>query len=98
MVFMDVDSIPLGEDFVELLRTAVSQCDVLLALIGQKWIDAQNEQGLRRLDDPMDFVRIEIATALENNIPIIPILFDDAAFRKMISCQSICKVSPGAMD
>jgi ATP-dependent Clp protease ATP-binding subunit ClpB len=79
LVFMDVDSIPLGADFVEILRAAVSRCDVLLALIGQNWVDAQNESGLRRLDDPLDFVRIEIATALEHNIPIIPILFDGAA-------------------
>jgi hypothetical protein len=52
---------------------------VLLALIGLKWLDARDENGThRRLDDPDDFVRIEIVTALQRNIPVIPILLDGA--------------------
>jgi ATP-dependent Clp protease ATP-binding subunit ClpB len=79
LVFMDVDSIPLGVDFVKVLREAVSQCGVLLALIGSSWVDARNEKGNRRLDNPNDFVRIEIATALERDMLVIPILLDGAA-------------------
>jgi ATP-dependent Clp protease ATP-binding subunit ClpB len=78
LLFMDVDSIPLGADFVKILREAVSRCDVLLAVIGPKWLDVRGESGGRRLDDPSDFVRIEIAVALERDIPVIPILLDGA--------------------
>src|SRR5262249_11752896 len=64
-IFMDIDTIPLGVDFVEHLSRAVGQCDIVLAMIGEKWLDIRNAKGLRRLDDPSDFVRIEIHTALE---------------------------------
>src|SRR5262249_17785546 len=73
-IFMDIDTIPLGVDFVEHLSRAVGQCDIVLAMIGEKWLDIRNAKGLRRLDDPSDFVRIEIHTALERNIPVIPVL------------------------
>src|SRR5436190_9290959 len=59
-LFIDVDSIPPGRDFVRVLEEQVAQCDVLLAVIGKGWIDARDEQGVRRLDNPDDFVRIEI--------------------------------------
>ena len=75
-LFMDVDAIPLGSNFVKVLREEVGRCQALLALIGRGWIDARDEQGRRRLDDPDDFVRIEIATALARDIPVIPVLFD----------------------
>lgn len=72
-VFIDVDHIPFGVDFREHLSEAVARCDVLLALIGPSWIDAHNGDT-RRLDDPADFVRIEIAAALQRGIPVIPVL------------------------
>ena len=77
-LFMDVDAIPLGSDFVKVLREEVGKCQVLLALIGGAWLDARDDQGKRRLDDPDDFVRIEIAAALARGIPVIPVLFDGA--------------------
>jgi len=84
LVFMDVDNIPLGLDFVKVLRDAVSKCDVLLAVIGQHWLDAQNADGGRRLDSENDFVRIEITTALQRGISVIPILVDGAEIPKAV--------------
>src|SRR5262245_27639712 len=82
LLFMDVDSIPLGSNFVKILRERVARCDVLLAIIGPKWIDARDEEGNRRLDDPNDFVRVEIGAALQRGIPVIPILLDGAKIPK----------------
>jgi hypothetical protein len=77
-LFFDVDTIPFGVDFRKHLDQAVGQCDVLLAIIGEGWLDvcfqAGPKQGLRRLDDPADFVRIEIESALARGIPVIPVL------------------------
>ena len=73
-IFKDVDSIPLGIDFKEYLGKKVGECDVLLAIIGDHWLDASNSTGKARLEDPTDFVRIEIQSALERDIPVIPLL------------------------
>jgi hypothetical protein len=73
-VFKDVDSIPLGFDFKEYLDKKVGECDVLLAIIGDRWLDASAATGKKRLEDPTDFVRIEIESALERGIPVIPLL------------------------
>ena len=81
-LFMDVDSIPLGMDFVKVLRDEVGKCGVLLAVIGPRWSDARDEDGNRRLDNPNDFVRVELAAALQRNIPVIPILLDGARIPK----------------
>jgi hypothetical protein len=77
VLFMDVDGIPLGANFIKVLRNEVSSCNVLLAVIGPGWLNVRNEDGSRRLDDPDDFVRVEIATALQRDIPVIPILLDE---------------------
>jgi hypothetical protein len=77
-VFFDIDTIPPGEDFVQYLQAKVSECDVLVAVIGKHWLAATDEQGTRRLDNPNDFVRLEIAGALKRNIPVFPILVDGA--------------------
>jgi hypothetical protein len=77
-VFKDVDSIELGDDFVEVITRAVGFCDVLLALIGDEWLTITDEEGRRRLDDPDDFVRLEIEAALARKVRIIPILVDGA--------------------
>ncbi len=78
-IFKDVDSIQLGDDFVEVITTAVGSCDVLLALIGEEWLTITDAQGRRRLDDPDDFVRLEIEAALTRNVRVIPILVDGAS-------------------
>src|SRR3954452_7454489 len=73
-LFKNVDSMPLGLDFRRVLSEKVAQCDVLLALIGDAWLTAANAKGQRRIDDPADFVRIEIEAALRRNIPVVPVL------------------------
>jgi hypothetical protein len=78
-IFMDIDAIPLGDDFVEAIEKTVGECDVLIAVIGARWLTSKNEQGGRRLDDPQDFVRREIATALKRDIRVIPVLMDGAS-------------------
>lgn len=78
VVFFDVDAIPPGANFVKVIQEAVSGCAVLLAVIGRNWITAADGQGTRRLDNPRDFVRLEILEALKLRIHVIPILFHDA--------------------
>ena len=78
-VFKDVDSIELGDDFVERISAAVGSCDVLLALIGEEWLTMTDARGRRRLDQPDDFVRVEIEAALARQVRVIPILVDGAA-------------------
>src|SRR5262249_42444089 len=81
-IFMDVDSIPAGVDFVTDLNSQVAACDVVLVVIGPNWVDAKDEAGRRRLDNPDDFVVIEIAAALARNIPVIPVLLDKTRIPK----------------
>ena len=76
-VFMDVDSMEPGVDFIEVLQNTVSSCDVLIAVIGKQWLVANNENG-RRLDQPEDLVRVEILTALSRNVRVIPALVGGA--------------------
>ena len=73
-VFKDVDSIEPGEDFVEKITHAVASCDVLLALIGDRWLTITEADGTRRLDNPDDFVRLEIEAGLTRDVRVIPIL------------------------
>jgi beta-lactam-binding protein with PASTA domain len=73
-VFKDVDSIEPGEDFAEVIADAVGSCDVLLVLIGDRWLTISDEDGKRRLDDPSDLIRLEIEAALARNVRVIPIL------------------------
>ena len=82
-IFMDVDDIPAGVDFVKYLENEVQSCDVLIALIGKQWLHVKDEHGTRRLDDPNDFVRIEIATALQRDIRVIPVLLGGAQMPKV---------------
>ncbi len=76
-IFKDVDSIPLGADFRQVIDGAVGSCAVVLAIIGRGWLSARDEGG-RRLDDPADFVRLEIESALRRGIPVIPVLVSGA--------------------
>jgi hypothetical protein len=64
-IFMDVDTIDPGMDFGAAIEASVSSCDVLIAVIGKRWLTSADEEGRRRLDHPEDFVRREIATALK---------------------------------
>ena len=86
-VFMDLDSIEAGVDFAEVIGQAVRSCAVLVALIGPQWATLTDEprsalftaeQGRRRLDNPHDYVRFELQTALERDMRVIPLLVDGA--------------------
>ena len=78
-VFKDVHSIPPGLDFREILTERVAACDVFLAVIGDRWLSVSGRDGRRRIDDPRDFVRIEIEAALSRKIPVIPVLVGDSS-------------------
>ncbi len=78
-LFMDIDTIEPGLDFVEVIEEAVGLCDVLIVLIGKQWLTITDAIGRRRLDNPEDFVRLEIAAALDRNIRVIPVLVRGAA-------------------
>ena len=77
-VFMDLSAIHSGQNFVDEIDRAVRQCDALVAVIGDTWLTCATARG-RRLDDPADFVRSEIAVALARGIPVIPVLVEGAA-------------------
>jgi hypothetical protein len=78
-LFMDVDAIPPGADFVRVIHDAVTSCDVFVALVGRSWSTLTNPQGRPRLEDPQDLVRVEIETALGNEVPVMPVLVQGAA-------------------
>jgi uncharacterized membrane protein YhaH (DUF805 family) len=77
-LFMDIDSIEPGVDFVKTLDDQVAQCGAFIAVIGPGWTDLKNAEGQRRLDQPNDYVRIEIESALKRDIRVIPVLVDGA--------------------
>ena len=83
-IFMDLDAIALGEDFVEAIETTVAKCDVLIAVIGNNWLASKDEHGNRRLDNPEDFVRMEIGAALKRKIRVIPVLVDGALIPRSV--------------
>src|SRR5262245_28585745 len=66
-VFKDVDSIPFGTDFRHFIEDSLVKCNFFLAVVGPSWLTATDENGLRRLDNPDDYVRIEIEVALNQN-------------------------------
>src|SRR2546426_10426805 len=78
-VFIDTRRIPLGSPLPEIIREHLASCDALIALIGKEWVHVRDQHGRRRLDDPNDYVRVEIATALERDILVIPVLVQGAA-------------------
>ena len=75
-VFMDFDSIPYGVDFREHIKQTLQRAKVVVAIIGPEWSGGKDLSN-RRIDDPTDFVRLEVASALENGIPIIPVLVNN---------------------
>ena len=77
-VFMDVDDIEPGANFVDVINAAVGSCEVMLAMIGDRWLTITDADGSRRIDDDVDFVRLEIEAALARNIRVIPILVSGA--------------------
>lgn len=76
-IFRDVESIDGGEEFPEKLEKALSHCQMMLVLIGAKWLGITDAGGRRRLDNPDDWVRQEIATALRRKVRVVPVLVED---------------------
>lgn len=78
-VFQDVENIPPGVNFKTYLQEAVAVCDILLVIIGQQWVTTSDDRGERRLNNPADFVRIEVETGLQrDDVLVIPVLVDNA--------------------
>jgi hypothetical protein len=77
-LFMDVDTLEAGVDFVEAIEQAVGSCEALIVVIGREWLTVKDKAGRRRLDDPADFVRLEVEAALARRIRVIPVLVQDA--------------------
>ena len=106
VVFQDVDSIRPGDDFAVEIEAAVGSCSVLLALIGPRWLAAESGTG-RRLDDPQDWVRLEIEAAIRRRVRVIPVLLDGArmpvadelppSLRKLVRRQAVT-LSPASLD
>jgi len=81
-IFMDVTAIDAGVDFSREIQQAIEGCDVLLALIGPQWLTVKDKEGKVRLEDPGDYVRLEIGTALGRGIRVIPVLVQGASMPK----------------
>jgi len=106
-VFKDVDSIRPGADFAKVITAAVVGCDVLLALIGDRWLTIVGEDGHRRLDAPDDFVRLEIQAAMAHGILVIPVLIGGAvmpsreelprSLARLVRLQAV-ELSPNRLD
>lgn len=77
-IFMDIDSIEAGDDFAAAIDRTIASCDVLLGIIGPNWASATSPDGIRRLNEPGDFVRLEIARALNRGIRVVPVLVGEA--------------------
>ncbi|MEH6470368.1 MAG: peptidoglycan-binding protein [Halopseudomonas sp.] len=81
-IFMDVEDIELGLDFIEAIDKSLSSCGVLLVLIGKEWLSCVDSEGQPRLENPDDFVRMEVASALRRKIRVIPVQVRGAAMPK----------------
>jgi len=75
-IFMDIDAIMPGEDFERVIEDEIAGCDCLLVMIGDGWLHAKDDHGNRRLENPRDFVLLEIAAALNRGVTVIPVLLD----------------------
>jgi hypothetical protein len=83
---MDVDAIQPGRDFRKAINESIHKCSVLLAILGPGWLESKNALGQKRLEDESDFVRREIASALQLDIPVVPVLVRGA---KMPSAEQL---------
>jgi hypothetical protein len=99
-VFMDTDGIDPGEEWPRRIEEAIVACHAMLVVIGPDWLDARTSDGSRRLDDPSDWIRREIETALARpEITVVPVLHDGAtapepdrlpdAIKALAECQAV---------
>jgi tetratricopeptide (TPR) repeat protein len=105
-VFKDVDSIQFGDDFPAAITSALESCAVLVAVIGARWLTAAGERG-RRLDDPGDYVRLELEAAFRRGVRVIPVLVDGARMPRAaelpaglaeLSRRQAAEVSPASFN
>ncbi|MEU1995021.1 toll/interleukin-1 receptor domain-containing protein [Nocardia gamkensis] len=76
-VFRDEDSLALGVLYARRIRRALQQCDTMVSVIGPHWLEARDGRGRRRIDNPRDWVRLELCTAFERGIRVVPVVLDD---------------------
>lgn len=76
-IFRDIEGIDIGVNFATALERALGECVVMLVIIGPQWLEVRTESGQRRLDQPEDWTRQEVATALQRGIPVVPVLLED---------------------
>jgi len=81
-VFIDVDTIELGLDFAEVIDQSLSQCEIMIVVIGKDWLNVIDEEGEPRLNNPDDYVRLEVEKALQSRTRVIPVLVEGAAVPK----------------
>jgi hypothetical protein len=81
-VFMDIDSLVGGDLFAKAIEENLQNCAVVLVIIGRHWLSLTNERGVRRIDDPGDYPRMEVAAALRRGIRVIPVLVGGAPLPK----------------
>jgi hypothetical protein len=82
-VFLDIDTIDPGTDFVQVLHASLQETAAVLVVIGPRWTTARAANGTRRLDDASDFVRLEVEAALSRRIPVVPVLVQDATMPRV---------------
>ncbi len=91
-VFFDIEGIPLGADFLDVIQERVSNCDALIVVIGRTWSACVDEYGVKRLQNPKDSVRVEATAALDRNICVIPVLVGG---RTCLASRTCPILSPG---
>jgi hypothetical protein len=82
-IVRDIEALAPGVDYVEQIDRFISACDILLLLIGRDWLTIADDQQQRRIDDPTDEHRIEIAAALQRGLLVIPVLMDNARMPRL---------------
>lgn len=92
-IFMDIDSIPFGTDYRTHIREALVSSDILLAIMGPEWAGSESASSMR-IKDPGDPVRIEIETAIEARIPLLPVLVAGAKMPKTENLPSSLEALP----
>jgi hypothetical protein len=95
-VYRDVDSLEDGTRFPDDIAEQLTKCRIMLVVIGPTWCDARNATGSRRLDDPGDWVRIEVTEALRRGLCVIRLLLAAPGFPIRVTCRKTCAILPNA--
>ena len=93
-VFMDIDTIRPGDDFVGVIEETIALCDIVVVLIGRRWLGCTDVAGQRRIDGTEDLVRLEIASALKRGTRVIPVLVDGAVMPSAVDLPESLSALP----